>query len=194
MKESLRTIFTFLVLVAANLLIAQSAQADLVLNLDTSTKQLFFTGTTTSILSDDEDSSPNVEWAFGLTGPLDDESTTAFGVNAGLDVSPLVPSSIIFFTKKRFRFSNRGGALWGGESLDFAGNGTRFSYNSDQESLEVLESLIGFSNVSPTTGFGGTFSIADAAAVPEPRSVFFLVALAVGFAYFRRRRSRVICR
>ena len=160
--------FVFSLFATLSLCFTQTARADLILNIDTTTQEFFFTGDFFG-----EAGGNLVQWALGTGGVVD-----SFDISTGLDISGNsfngAPTLAVGDTRIEISVPVTSGGLF---TMD--GNGTRFSYSSlDPTRLAFFEGLDG-SILPVTSGEAPDISVvaspsATPTAIPEPSPLLLL--------------------
>lgn len=154
-----------------------AAHADLILNIDTSNEEFFFTGSDTITLNGSE-----VVWRIGPSN----SPSTSINLSSAIDIAgntPISPSQLLQLSGNRtsvyYEFISTGNPT-------FTGNGTRLSYAlASNDEAAFLEGLIG-SSIPLVQGTGG--APIQVQGVPEPSS-FLLLPLALVALAIKRQRT-----
>lgn len=172
-----RSCFTILALLVG----FSSAQAQLVLNIDSSTETFWFSGSDTGTPTPGGAESPQVFWRLGSLTGTSGVVTAAAGVdtanNVGVQVYDNGDSNYGYNIQMTFPTDSE---------QTISGNSVSFSYASQTAAFKTGLNALAGSSIPRFTGSG--FSAIQVSAVPEPSSFAALAGLfALGTVALRRR-------
>lgn len=167
--------YSFILAIFVTVTAAQDASADLVLHVDTNSKEFFFSGTETGKVGDFS----YMTWRGGIVNG----TPTNVNVSSGFDSVP----------GATFQLRNMGVQLsvyFTDEELHtFSGNSVKFSYAGESQSkIDALEGLIGTNLETAFNTTGSPISVEQFSSVPEPTTFGVLGIGVLGLGLIRRRR------